>query len=114
MAMISTQVWGGRKTGATITGCTRDRDERQVMDRIVETGGRCFLVVDSRIGCLAKKPPRPECLSEDRRAAAWCAPVLDFRINRLSSGCHGGSKVWQRQRWWKAKRLGLSTSELEL
>ena len=51
ITMIGTLVWGGRKTGTEITGCTHDRDDRQVLDRIVETGGRCYLVAYSRIGC---------------------------------------------------------------
>ena len=62
MTMIGTLVWGGRKTGAEITGRTDDRAGRQVKDRIVETGGRCSLVADSRrIGCSRQTaPPVPE------------------------------------------------------
>ncbi len=89
MAMISTLIWGGRKTGATITGCTHDRAERQVMDRIVETGGRHCLVADSRIGCSRQKATPTGMPSGNRWAAAWHAPVLDFRIDLLSPGRHG-------------------------
>jgi len=170
MAMIGTLVWGCRKTGATITGCTydwaerqvkdrigtharrgrelvvrspgfrcrdderstcrekylptqtdsgslggrmnsiaigmefrpvmddvrgelsrvtHDRAKRQVMDRIVETGGRCCLVADSRIGCSHQKVAPPGMPFGDRRMAARYAPVLDFRIDLLSPGRHG-------------------------
>ena len=89
MAMISTLVWGCRKTGATIAGCTYDRDERQVKDRIVETGGRRCLVADSRIGCSRQKAAPAGTPFGDRWTAARYAPVLDFRIDLLSSGCHG-------------------------
>ena len=88
MAMISTLVWSGRRTGATITGCTHDRAKRQVMDRIVETGGRCCLVADSRIGCSRQEATPTGMPFEDRWAAVRYAPVLDFRIDRLSSGRH--------------------------
>ena len=91
MAMISTLVWGGRKTGATITGCTHDRAKRQVMDRIVETGGRCCLVADSRIGCSRQKATPTGMPFGDRRVAARYTPVLDFRIDLLSSGHHAES-----------------------
>ena len=89
MAMISTLAWGSRKTGATITGCTHDRAERQVMDRIVETGGRCCLVADSRIGCSRQKATPTGMSFGNRWVADRCVLVLDFRIDRLSSGRHG-------------------------
>ena len=86
MTTIGTLVWGGRKTGAGIAGGTHDRAERQVMDRIVETGGR--LVTDSRIGCSRLIAAPAGMPFGDRWAAARYAPVLDFRIDRLSSGRH--------------------------
>ena len=92
MAMISTLVWGGRKTGATTTGCTHDRAKQQVMDRIVETGGRCCLVAYSRIGCSHQKAAQAGMPFGDRWAAARYAPVFDFRIDRLSWGRHGESE----------------------
>ena len=65
MTMIGMLVWGGRETGAGNTGCTHDRAERQVMDRIVETGGWRCLVADSPASAApARNPPRSECLSE--------------------------------------------------
>jgi len=91
MAMIRALVWGGHKTGATITGCAQDRADRQVMYRIVETGGRCCLPVDSRIGCSRQKAAPAGMPFGNRWAAARHAPVLDFRIDRLSSGRHGES-----------------------
>ena len=129
MAMISTLVWGCRKTGATITGCTyslggrmnsiaigmefrpvmddvrgelsrvtHDRAKRQVMDRIVETGGRCCLVADSRIGCSRQKAALAVMPFGDRLTAARYAPVFDFPIDRLFPGRHAGSceKAWFR------------------
>ena len=92
MTMIVALVWGGRKTGTEITGCTRDRAERQVMDRIVETGGRCCLVADSRISCSRQKATPTGMSFGNRWVADRCAPVLDFRIDRLSSGRHGESE----------------------
>ena len=89
MTMIGTPVRGGRKTGAKITGCTHGRAERLVMDRAVETGGRCCLFADSRIGYSRQKLALDGMPFEDRWTAARYAPVLDFRIGRLSSGCHG-------------------------
>ena len=91
MTMIGTLVWGGRKTGTGIAGCTRDRTGRQVMDRIIETGGRCCLVADSRIGCSRQKAAPGGVPFGDRWTAARHAPVLDFRVDRPSSGRHGES-----------------------
>ena len=70
MPMIGALVWGGRKTDAENTGCTHDRAERQVMDRIVETGGRYRLVADSRIGCSRLKTTTAGMPFGDRWAAA--------------------------------------------
>ena len=98
MTMIGTPIWGGRKTGAEITGRTHVRVERQVMDRIVETGGRNCLVVDSRNGCSRQKAALAGMPFGDRLTAARYAPVFDFRVDPLSSGRHAGSceKAWFR------------------
>ena len=37
-------------TGTEISGCTDDRAERQVGDRIVETGSQRYLIADGHIG----------------------------------------------------------------
>ena len=87
--LIGALVWDDRKAGAGTTGCTRDRVERQVMDRIVETGGRCCLVADSRIGCSRQKATPTGMASGNRWVAARYTPVLDFRIDLLSPGRHG-------------------------
>ena len=106
MTMIGTLVRGGRKTGAGITGCTRDRAERQVMDRIVETGGRCCLVADSRTSCSRQKAAPAGMPFRYRRAAARYTLVLDFRIGRLSSGRHAGSyeMAWLRRKWNRRRK----------
>ena len=98
MTMIGTLVWGGRKTGAGNAGCTHDRAERQVVDRIAETGGRCCLVADSRTSCSRQKAALAGMPFGDRLTAARYAPVFDFPIDRLSPGRHAGSceKAWFR------------------
>ena len=72
MAMISTLVWGCHKTGAMITGCTYDRAERQVKDRIGTHARRGRELVVRSPGLRCRDDERSTCRLK-RILAAWVA-----------------------------------------